>query len=48
MVSRAGIVDAEGRRIEFDFTAFLPIGVLAFAVILAVGIGAALWIAAAA
>ena len=48
MVGRAGIVDAEGRRIEFDFTAFLPIGALAFAVILAVGIGAALWIAAAA
>lgn len=45
MVGRAGIVDADGRRITFDFTAFLPVGVLAFAVILVVGIGAAFLIA---
>lgn len=46
MVDRAGVTDAEGRRLQFSFSSFLPVGALAFVVILAVGIGAALWTAA--
>ncbi|MEZ5291778.1 MAG: SLC13 family permease [Vicinamibacterales bacterium] len=42
MVDRAGLTDAEGRRLEFSFASFVPVGLLGFAVILAVGIGAAL------
>lgn len=45
MTERAAIITADGNRLRFGFTEFLPIGVLAFAIILAIGIGAALVIA---
>ena len=45
MVERAGLVDGMGRRLDLSFSSFAPVGVLAFAVILSVGIAAALVIA---
>jgi Na+/H+ antiporter NhaD/arsenite permease-like protein len=48
MTERAGIITADGRPLRFGFAEFLPIGLLAFAIILAVGIVAALIIADAA
>lgn len=46
MTERAGIVTADGRPLRFGFAEFLPIGLLSFLVILAVGIAAALAIVA--
>jgi Na+/H+ antiporter NhaD/arsenite permease-like protein len=46
MTERAGIVTADGKALRFGFTEFMPIGLLSFAVILSVGIAAALVIAA--
>jgi len=45
MTERAGIIASDGRPLRFGFAEFLPIGLLAFAVILTVGIAAALFIA---
>lgn len=45
MAERAGIVCADRRPLRFGFAEFLPIGLLAFAIILTVGIAAALTIA---
>jgi Na+/H+ antiporter NhaD/arsenite permease-like protein len=45
MADRAGLTDAAGNRLEFSFASFLPVGATAFAIILGVGIAAALTIA---
>jgi Na+/H+ antiporter NhaD/arsenite permease-like protein len=45
MTERAGIVTADGRPLRFGFAEFLPIGLLAFVLILGAGIAAALFIA---
>ena len=42
MIDRAGLTDAAGERLDFSFSTFLPVGALAFAVILTAGIGAAI------
>jgi Na+/H+ antiporter NhaD/arsenite permease-like protein len=42
MVERAGLTDGAGRRLDLSFASFVPVGLLAFTVILAVGIAAAL------
>ncbi|MCK6488960.1 MAG: permease [Planctomycetes bacterium] len=44
MTERAGIVTADGRPLRFGFAEFLPIGLLAFVLILGAGIAAALFI----
>lgn len=46
MIDRAGLTDAAGERLDFSFSTFLPVGALAFAVILTAGIGAAIVISA--
>jgi Na+/H+ antiporter NhaD/arsenite permease-like protein len=45
MVERAGLTDVGGRRVVFSFASFLPVGIVAFAVILLTGISASLWVA---
>ncbi|MCC7181116.1 MAG: permease [Acidobacteria bacterium] len=42
MVERAGLTDVAGRRLQFSFLSFVPVGLVGFAIILTVGIGAAL------
>jgi Na+/H+ antiporter NhaD/arsenite permease-like protein len=46
MTERAGIITADGKPLRFGFSEFLPIGLLAFVIILAVAITAALTIVA--
>ena len=47
MTERAGLRDPQGRTISFGFFQFMPTGLLAFAVILAVGVGYAMLLVAA-
>lgn len=46
MVDRAGLCDLHGQRLAFSFSSFLPVGLLAFALIAGVGVAAALLIGA--
>ncbi|MCB9703693.1 MAG: permease [Myxococcales bacterium] len=43
LTERAELRDAEGNQLRFGFFDFLPVGLLSFALILAVGIAYALW-----
>ena len=45
MVERAQLFDVGGQRVAFSFASFLPVGVVAFAVILSTGTIAATWLA---
>lgn len=47
MTERAGLRDAHGRTIRFGFFQFMPVGLVAFTVILAVGVGYAMLLVAA-
>jgi hypothetical protein len=43
LVERAGLRDVHGQPLVFGFKEFLPVGLLGFCVILAVGIARTLW-----
>lgn len=43
LVERAGLRDTKGAQVHFGFREFLPVGLLGFSVILAVGIARTLW-----
>src|SRR5690606_13305669 len=42
LVERSGLRDATGRRVFFGFRDFVPVGVLAFTIVLACGVAQAL------
>lgn len=44
IVERAGIITPDGQRLRFGFSEFLPVGLIAFLIILLIAIGAALMI----
>lgn len=44
LVERSGLVDLEGRAIRFGSREFLPVGLLAFGVILVVALGRTYWV----
>lgn len=44
LVERAGLRDLNGERLTFGFREFVPVGLLGFAVILAIAVGRTLWV----
>jgi hypothetical protein len=42
MVERAELTDIDGCSLQLSFLSFVPVGLLAFAIILVTGIGAAI------